>query len=197
MATAAAAALLEAGWVAPPDGWPSSEPVQALVQLQSKVICNCFGLLNTAGDGAETGPLEGWGVWPAISLFNHSCVPSLYLEFGGKASERGRITVRALRPIPAGGPLTIAYGRGAGRQSREERESTMREHWRFECRCERCLHSDKGEAEQSYEFAAFDAEFLCRRCCRIGPPRAGPAASGKGTRPGGCSCVRARNRLSG
>mmetsp|Transcript_57738 Transcript_57738/g.122822 ORF Transcript_57738/g.122822 Transcript_57738/m.122822 type:complete len:431 (-) Transcript_57738:94-1386(-) len=199
----AASALQAAGWsnvegVGPLKGL-GAEGAQglelALLRIQSRVLCNCFGLSANSPDGAEVGPEEGWGVWPAASLFNHSCVPSLYIEFSGRAQDRGRIAFRALRHIKAGSELSIAYGRSAGRQSREARRVVMREHWRFDCGCARCRYDDGGVPEEDYE--AFDAEFRCRRCNRIGPARPGGYDEKGGLRSKGCSCVRAKNRLAG
>lgn len=205
LAAAAASVLCEVGWTIP-EGWRSELALQqgdsrealeqALLLVHRKVLCNCFGLSAAAPDGAEAGPEEGWGVYPAASLFNHSCVPTLFWEFGGKASDRGRLTFRALRPLPAGAPLTITYGRSAGRQSRAARLATMREHWRFQCRCGRCEAEARGaDAKTLAALAAFDEEFRCRRCFRLGPSRT--AITDNGSRPRGCSCLRARNRLAG
>lgn len=222
-AKAAEAALLGAGWVKPEelrsptcstelkdietsststcpsepsDGEtsPRSNLLEALLRIHSEVECNAFGCAVAAPDGAEAGPTEGWAVYPAASLMNHSCIPTLYAEYGSKAVERGQVVYRALHALPAGSPLTITYGRSVGRGSRALRRVAIREQWHFVCACERCAAAlNTSSLEEGELYTKFDEEFVCTRCNRIGPSR--NVATRK--RPKGCSCLIARNRIAG
>jgi len=201
---AAAAALRVAGFVESPNFGIMLDLTGAgyglkhtLLTLHSQVSCNSFGLSSDLEDGAEVRMLEGWGVFPAASLFNHSCLPNLYIQCGGKASDRGSLTFRVMRAVTKGSPLTISYGKSCGRQSMVSRRATFRNTWHFVCSCERCLGAvaQMGSDDNADEFVAFDQQFHCNGCGSVGPSRS--AASDKGARPRGCSCLAARNRLAG
>ncbi|PNP85936.1 hypothetical protein FNYG_00992 [Fusarium nygamai] len=49
------------------------------------------------------------GVYPTISLINHSCLPNSYYNW---SSEAGHETIHAIRPIKAGEEITISYVEG-------------------------------------------------------------------------------------
>ncbi|CAK0874541.1 unnamed protein product [Prorocentrum cordatum] len=160
-----------------------------LLEVHARICCNSFGLSAGAADDGEPA-LEGWGLWPAASLFNHDCMPTLYIEHGRKAGDHGQLVFRALRGVAAGSHLTISYGRAGGRQTAQARARTMREVWRFECRCEYCRGAASPEAS-----AAFFERFRCNGCYSIGPAR-GAAGCGGARAKKGCSCQSASNRLA-
>ncbi len=76
-------------------------------------------------------------VFPTIARLNHSCAPSCFAAWN---PTRGCQTVHALRAIPAGEELTIAYVGGAAWDGRRtcRREELWRK-YRFRCSCEVCI----------------------------------------------------------
>lgn len=201
VAAAAAAVLRASGWASPSGIAPSGgaapltldapgELERRLLELHARICCNSFGLSVGAEDGGGEPTLEGWGLWPAASLFNHDCMPTLYIEHGRKAGDCGQLVFRALRAVAAGSHLTISYGRAGGRQTGQARATIMREVWRFECSCEYC----RGVAAPE-DSAAFFERFRCNGCHSIGPSR-GAARGGEVRAKRGCSCLPACNRLA-
>ena len=107
-----------------------------LLALVCAVRCNNFGVFEGAGD---CGTAKGRGVsvaqavYPAASFFNHSCSPNIT-----RATEGRRLVLRASRPIEKGGALCIMYGELAHR-THSERQRHLREHYCFDCKCQRCV----------------------------------------------------------
>lgn len=97
---------------------------------------NAFGLRSLGDGGCE---YFGWGVWPAASLFNHSCAPNV-----GKRRVGRRWEFWSERDVRREEELCISYLGGEewelGRADRVER---MRETWGFECACGRCVREDR------------------------------------------------------
>jgi len=78
-------------------------------------------------------------LFPNLSIFNHSCDPNCQVEFA--QNQTGFYgSVRALRPIKAGEPLTISY---FGNQNldpvTEKRRDSIRQERHFTCFCSRCV----------------------------------------------------------
>lgn len=74
----------------------------------------------------------GAGLFPALSLINHSCYPST------KHYNSGRVLIlRAVRPISAGEELTDSYTPDFQDQDRETRNRNLSSYY-FECSCEAC-----------------------------------------------------------
>merc|ERR550534_678785 len=78
-------------------------------------------------------------LFPNLSIFNHSCNPNCQVEFA--QNQTGFYgSVRTLRPIKAGEPLTISY---FGNQNldpvTELRRDLIRQERHFTCFCSRCV----------------------------------------------------------
>jgi hypothetical protein len=73
------------------------------------------------------------GVWIGVSLINHSCEPSCWVQF---ASRDGRLSLRTLRPVGRGEELTISYVTQP--MPVFARRARLRSTYRFHCRCARC-----------------------------------------------------------
>jgi hypothetical protein len=61
---------------------------------------------NRFGKWSKKGTAMGFGVFPWVSYFNHSCIPNLRRYQG---ENFGLLEVRAIRPIEAGEELCISY----------------------------------------------------------------------------------------
>jgi SET domain len=72
-------------------------------------------------------------VYATISRINHSCLPNAHTSWNENA---GHETVYAIKPIPAGEEITIAYDQGG---PREKRRGFLRDTHGFECNCKGCF----------------------------------------------------------
>ncbi|XP_054405949.1 histone-lysine N-methyltransferase SMYD3 isoform X3 [Pongo abelii] len=95
-----------------------------------QVICNSFTICN-----AEMQEV-GVGLYPSISLLNHSCDPNCSIVFNGP-----HLLLRAVRDIEVGEELTICYLDML--MTSEERRKQLRDQYCFECDCFRCQTQDK------------------------------------------------------
>ncbi|XP_006897801.1 PREDICTED: histone-lysine N-methyltransferase SMYD3 [Elephantulus edwardii] len=96
----------------------------------AKVICNSFTICD-----AEMQEV-GVGLYPSMSLLNHSCDPNCSIVFSGPC-----LFLRAVRDIEVGEELTICYLDML--MTSEERRKQLRDQYCFECDCIRCQTQDK------------------------------------------------------
>lgn len=104
--------------------WPDIN-VKEIAENFSKLACNA----HTICDG-ELRPL-GTGLYPVISIINHSCLPNSVLVF-----EERLAVVRAVQHIPKGTEVLISYIETAG--STITRQKALKEQYLFTCTCPRC-----------------------------------------------------------
>ncbi|KAG9445810.1 hypothetical protein H6P81_011938 [Aristolochia fimbriata] len=98
----------------------------------SKLACNAHTICDS-----ELRPI-GTGLYPVISIINHSCLPNSVLVFEEKIA-----VVRAVSPIPEGTEVTISYIETAA--STETRQKALKEQYLFTCKCPRCINQGKVE----------------------------------------------------
>lgn len=96
----------------------------------AKLICNSFTICD-----AEMQEV-GVGLYPSVSLLNHSCDPNCCIVFSGP-----HLLLHAVRDIKAGEELTICYLDML--MTSEGRRKQLREQYCFECDCFRCQTQDK------------------------------------------------------
>ncbi|XP_014304012.2 histone-lysine N-methyltransferase SMYD3-like [Myotis lucifugus] len=96
----------------------------------AQLICNSFTICN-----AEMQEV-GVGLYPSMSLLNHSCDPNCSIVFNGP-----HLLLRAVRDIQAGEELTICYLDML--MTSAERRQQLRDQYCFDCDCARCLTQDK------------------------------------------------------
>lgn len=75
----------------------------------------------------------GGGLYPTISLFNHSCSPGVIRYFIGTT-----MVVRAIRSIPSGEEVSENYGPIFATSPEAERKRKLRLQYWFDCNCEAC-----------------------------------------------------------
>lgn len=146
---------------------------QEVIALLAAIDCNAFLLWN----GNRRRKL-GLALYGTASLFNHSCDPSVArVQRRGAAAE-----FYALREVPEGAPLCIAYC--DPRKDRAERLAELRVSYGFACSCPRCGHCvgpSNGSDREPLDDAMFCPRHLgyliprggrhwCSVCCP--PPRA-------------------------
>lgn len=127
--------------------WPESEiNVKEIAVNFSKLACNA----HTISD-AELRPL-GTGLYPVISIINHSCLPNSVLVFDGRSA-----VVRALEPMAKGTEVLISYIETAG--STITRQKALKEQYFFTCTCPHCIQL--GEHDDIQERAILEG-YRCR-----------------------------------
>uniref|UniRef100_A0A7N0TKN4 SET domain-containing protein n=1 Tax=Kalanchoe fedtschenkoi TaxID=63787 RepID=A0A7N0TKN4_KALFE len=147
--------------------WPDIN-LKEIAENFSKLACNA----HTVCDG-ELRPL-GTGLYPVISIINHSCLPNAVLVFEGRTA-----VVRAIQHIPIGSEVMISYIETAGNTM--TRQKALIEQYFFNCACPRCVkmgQSDdviesailegyrcKGEGCNGFMLRDSDDKgFICQKC---------------------------------
>ncbi|KAJ9567016.1 hypothetical protein OSB04_002982 [Centaurea solstitialis] len=105
--------------------WPGLN-IKEIAENFSKLACNAHTICDS-----ELIPL-GTGLYPVISIINHSCSPNSVLVFEGRMA-----TVRAMQRIPKGSEVLISYIETAG--STMTRQKALKEQYFFTCCCPRCI----------------------------------------------------------
>ncbi|XP_069155358.1 histone-lysine N-methyltransferase ASHR1 isoform X2 [Solanum lycopersicum] len=100
--------------------------VKEIAENFSKFSCNAHTICD-----AELKPL-GTGLYPVVSIINHSCLPNSVLIFEGRMA-----VVRALHHIPKGTEVSISYIEMAGTTA--TRQKALKEQYLFSCTCIRCI----------------------------------------------------------
>ncbi|KAL7597310.1 hypothetical protein Lser_V15G31106 [Lactuca serriola] len=100
--------------------------IKEIAENFSKLACNAHTICDS-----ELIPL-GTGLYPVISIINHSCSPNSVLVFEGRIA-----TVRAMQTIPKGSEVLISYIETAG--STMTRQKALKDQYFFICSCPRCI----------------------------------------------------------
>ncbi|RMC12585.1 hypothetical protein DUI87_10107 [Hirundo rustica rustica] len=96
----------------------------------NKVTCNCFTISN--GEMQDVGV----GLYPSMSLLNHSCDPNCVIVFEGY-----QLLLHSVREIQIGEELTISYIESL-MPTRERQKQLVRQYC-FECDCLLCQNQEK------------------------------------------------------
>ncbi|CAI9291772.1 unnamed protein product [Lactuca saligna] len=100
--------------------------IKEIAENFSKLACNAHTICDS-----ELIPL-GTGLYPIVSIINHSCSPNSVLVFEGRIA-----TVRAMQTIPKGSEVLISYIETAG--STMTRQKALKDQYFFICSCPRCI----------------------------------------------------------
>ncbi|TKV91821.1 hypothetical protein SEVIR_9G123000v4 [Setaria viridis] len=112
---------------------PSLElDLKEIAHTFSKFACNAHTICDP-----ELRPL-GTGLYPVISIINHSCVPNAVLIFDGRTAY-----VRALQPIGKDEEVSISYIETAA--VTKKRQNDLKQYF-FTCTCPRCLKDSEEDA---------------------------------------------------
>ncbi|KAG2701046.1 hypothetical protein I3760_06G025100 [Carya illinoinensis] len=125
--------------------WPEIN-MKEIAENFSKFACNA----HTICDG-ELRPL-GTGLYPVISIINHSCLPNSVLVFEGRLA-----VVRAVQHITQGAEVLISYIETAG--STMTRQKALTEQYLFTCTCPRCIKA--GQSDDIQESAILEG-YQCK-----------------------------------
>ncbi|KAM6463189.1 SET and MYND domain-containing protein 4 isoform 2-T2 [Liasis olivaceus] len=134
-----------------------------LLQLQ----CNAQAVTALHPSGPEDGLVASsgqvrlaTGLFPTLSLLNHSCDPNTSVVFTGSTAE-----VRALRPIPEGQELLHCYGPHRCRMGAAERRRRLLAQYFFECQCQACL--EELQPGPPSEASAPSVSLFCCPACQM------------------------------
>ncbi|XP_019382259.1 PREDICTED: histone-lysine N-methyltransferase SMYD3 [Gavialis gangeticus] len=105
-------------------------PAIDIFQIFAKVTCNCFTISN--GEMQDVGV----GLYPSMSLLNHSCDPNCVIVFEGY-----QLLLRSVREIQIGEELTISYIESL--MPSNERQKQLKRQYCFECDCLQCQTQNK------------------------------------------------------
>lgn len=83
----------------------------------------------------------GIGVYPTISLLNHSCSPNILSIF-----HRNKFIARAATSLECGTEISYCYGPSVNRMSKKDRQKRLKEQYFFTCNCESCQNNRENEA---------------------------------------------------
>uniref|UniRef100_A0A7C9EHD4 [histone H3]-lysine(4) N-trimethyltransferase n=1 Tax=Opuntia streptacantha TaxID=393608 RepID=A0A7C9EHD4_OPUST len=120
--------------------WPDLN-LKEVAENFSKLACNAHSICDS-----ELRPL-GTGLYPVVSIINHSCLPNSVLVFEGRTA-----VVRAVERIPKGTEVQISYIETAG--STMTRKKALKEQYLFSCSCPRCMKL--GQSEDIQESAILE-----------------------------------------
>ncbi|KAF3970156.1 hypothetical protein CMV_006123 [Castanea mollissima] len=145
--------------------------IKEIAENFSKFACNAHTICDS-----ELIPL-GTGLYPVISIINHSCLPNSVLVFEGRLA-----VIRAVQHIPQGAEVLISYIDTTG--STMTRQKALKEQYLFTCTCPRCIKL--GQSDDIQESAVLegyrckdegcngfllrssdDKGFICQQCGRV------------------------------
>ncbi|XP_061847076.1 histone-lysine N-methyltransferase SMYD3 isoform X2 [Colius striatus] len=112
-------------------------------QIFTKVTCNCFTI--SSGEMQDVGV----GLYPSMSLLNHSCDPNCVIIFEGY-----QLLLRSVREIQIGEELTISYIETLMPTS--ERQKQLMRQYCFECDCLLCKTQEKDAEKLAGEEHAWE-----------------------------------------
>lgn len=73
------------------------------------------------------------GIFPGVSMLNHSCSPNIRNVFDGK-----KLTIFASEEVAEGGEVFNCYGPNYKLMSYQERQDALRLQYNFICKCTKC-----------------------------------------------------------
>lgn len=117
-----------------------------LLQLQTNLISivdqNLKGLTSVGSslNDVQEKPI-GVGIYPTISLLNHSCSPNILSLF-----HRNRFIARAAKSLECGTEINYCYGPSVARMSKKDRQRNLKEQYFFTCDCECCVQGKENES---------------------------------------------------
>lgn len=78
------------------------------------------------------------GIYPSVSLMNHSCSPNIFPLYKGNL-----LIIKASKPIAKGKEVNNCYGPHYLRMSLLERQKALKDQYFFNCKCPACANDKK------------------------------------------------------
>ncbi|XP_047040235.1 SET and MYND domain-containing protein 4-like isoform X2 [Helicoverpa zea] len=95
----------------------------------------------------------GTGVYPAISMMNHSCEPNITNVF-----YKNTLYIKVIHEMPKGTEILNCYGPHYARASTEERREELKTQYGFNCICPACVD------ESRKDFVSLFSAYACPSC---------------------------------
>lgn len=95
--------------------------------------CVTSGLLHNAMSSTRVFT----GIFPKISLLNHSCDPNIRNRFDGM-----NLTIYATRRIDENEEIFNCYGPNYKLMDKDERQNALKQQYCFDCKCIKCTSND-------------------------------------------------------
>lgn len=117
-----------------------------LLQMQTNLISivdqNLRDLTSTGSSltNIQEKPI-GVGIYPTISLLNHSCSPNILSLF-----HRNKIVARAAKNLECGTEINYCYGPSVARMSKKDRQRLLKEQYFFTCNCDCCARGEESKS---------------------------------------------------
>jgi SET and MYND domain-containing protein 4 len=78
----------------------------------------------------------GGGLYPTLALLNHSCDPGIVRYYKGNV-----VHVHVVKTIHPGEEISENYGPIFTMKKREDRQFTLKDQYKFDCRCPACTNN--------------------------------------------------------
>uniref|UniRef100_A0A2K5R5W5 Protein-lysine N-methyltransferase SMYD4 n=1 Tax=Cebus imitator TaxID=2715852 RepID=A0A2K5R5W5_CEBIM len=134
----------------------------AMLRHMLQLQCNAQAITTIQHTGSKEGIVTGsrqvrlaTGIFPVISLLNHSCSPNTSVSFISTVA-----TIRASQRIGKGQEIVHCYGPHKSRMGVAERQQKLRSQYFFDCTCPAC-HTEVHEMAARPRWEAF-----CCNSCR-------------------------------
>ncbi|XP_042886427.1 SET and MYND domain-containing protein 4-like [Penaeus japonicus] len=167
----------------------------AIMRHIAQLVSNAHAVTQITTDSRSTGSMIqqvsqariASAIYPTASLMNHSCKPNIINSF-----YKDKLVIRTIEDVENGNHITNCYGPHYCRQSREERQQSLKQQYFFKCRCEPCINPDylrkeaawsgfhceacsgvatwTGDDKSSFGIIEEEGVLLCLQCHRLGRP---------------------------
>lgn len=122
---------------------PMDHDEETLHKVRGVIMTNCINSRTSSGVALR-------GLYPTISLLNHSCKPSVYL----RSDVSSKIYIHTTVEISEGEPFVFSYIATGDPYWKRQRE--LSDTYYFKCNCERC--ADRTEMNINFSF------LKCEKC---------------------------------
>uniref|UniRef100_A0A2A4J7W7 SET domain-containing protein n=1 Tax=Heliothis virescens TaxID=7102 RepID=A0A2A4J7W7_HELVI len=95
----------------------------------------------------------GTGIYPTISMMNHSCEPNITNVF-----YKNTLYVKVIRELPKGAEVLNCYGPHYARRSTDDRREELKTQYGFNCMCPACVD------ETRKDFVSLFSAYACPSC---------------------------------
>lgn len=136
----------------------------AMLRHMLQLQCNAQAITSIQHTGSEESIVTNsrqvrlaTGVFPVVSLLNHSCSPNTSVSFTGTVA-----TIRAAQHIRKGQEIVHCYGPHQSRMGVAERQQKLRSQYFFDCSCPAC-HTETLRATVEPRWEAF----CCKACSAL------------------------------
>lgn len=134
----------------------------AMLRHMLQLQCNAQAITSICHTGSKESIITNsrqvrlaTGVFPVVSLLNHSCSPNTSVSFTSTVA-----TIRAAQQIPKGQEILHCYGPHESRMGVAERQQRLSSQYFFDCSCPAC-HAETLRAAAAPRWEAF-----CCDTCR-------------------------------